>query len=61
MYNVTDANGKVERGDTVVSFRGELGTFSMVSGIGRTGTPKVIVNGREYNADVWGLEVNEVG
>lgn len=44
-----------------MSFRGELDTFSMVSGFGRTGAPKVIVNGREYNASVWELTVNEVG
>ena len=62
MYNVTNSDGDtVERGDTVTDFRGDTGTFTMVTGFGRTGTPKVLVDGREYYARVWGLTVNEVG
>lgn len=53
----------VRPGDRVHDFRGEAGVYEMISRIpepeeGKTG--KVIVDGREFYAKVWGLEIVEV-
>lgn len=53
----------VRPGDQVHDFRGEAGVYEMISRIpepdlGKTG--KVIVDGREFYAKVWGLEIVEV-
>ena len=45
----------VSEGDTVRSARGKKGTFEGIGRLGRLGDPKVIVDGAEYNANVWGL------
>lgn len=53
----------VRPGDAVHDFRGEAGVYEMISRIpepeeGKTG--KVIVNGGEFYAKVWGLEIVQV-
>jgi hypothetical protein len=54
-------DGKVVRpGDQVHDFRGEAGVYEMISRLpdpeeGKTG--KVIVDGREFYAKVWSLEI----
>ena len=58
---LNDKEETVNIGDTVTNFRGDTGTFQ---GTGRPSNnplfpPKVIVNGREYNASVWGLITND--
>lgn len=55
-----DGTGRtIVRGDTVTSFRGEIGTFDCVSARGCTGTWKVTVDGREYYHTVWNVTVTE--
>jgi hypothetical protein len=62
-YRVTEtATGRlIVKDDTVTDFRGDTGTFSMVSRGPMAGKDaKVIVGGREYYARVFGLTVQEL-
>jgi hypothetical protein len=58
-YRVVDRQGSpVRKGDPVTDFRGDSGTFTGVSRGPEGGrTAKVIVDGAEYYASVWGLTV----
>lgn len=55
---VTATGRVVEVGDTVTDFRGDQGVFQGVTrGPEYNGTSKIVVGGREYYAQVWGLTV----
>ncbi len=62
-YEVTEeATGRlITKGDTVTDFRGKAGTFRMVTRGPLEGKDaKVIVDGRELYARVFGLAVREL-
>ena len=51
----------IEIGETVVSFREETGTLQSINRAPMLGkSAKVSVDGREYYAQVWGLEIHTV-
>ena len=58
-YECISWTGKVlERGDSVVDHRGESGTFEMLTAPPVPGkSAKVMVDGREYYASVFSIEV----
>lgn len=58
---VTEQGEPINEGDTVTSFRGETGTFNYTGRLSNNPLfpPKVIVDGYEYNANVWGMYPKE--
>lgn len=61
-YRVTDKNGnEVNKGDTVINFRGEKEIFEGVTrGVEYNGTAKVILSGTECYASVASLTVETI-
>lgn len=55
IFRIADTNEPITYGTSVKSFRNEIGHFEGIGRIGRLGDPKVIIDGYEYNASVWGL------
>lgn len=61
-YRVTDSSGKeIREGDTVISFRGEEGTFKYVTRGPLPGkSAKVLTDQGEFYANVFGLKAEKL-
>ncbi len=63
LYRVTNntTGQEVHKGDTLTNFRGETGTFQMVTrGTEYNGTAKILVDGSESYERVWNVTVETV-